>query len=113
MVPAAFIIPMMVALWLDFEEQRQLPKEAAMEKYRPRSRLFEPAMYRISIVGNLDTNQSDYYGSMTIEHTSDLTYGLMTILMGRLADQCALIGVLNSLHDIGYPILVVEYRGDP
>ena len=84
-----------------------------MEHDRPRSSLFEPAMYRISIVGSLDTDLSDYYGSMTIEQTHDLTYGLMTILRGRLADQCALIGVLNSLHDIGYPILVVEYRGDP
>src|SRR5438067_2241724 len=62
---------------------------------------------------SLDPDLSDYYGSMTIEQTHDLTYGLMTILRGRLADQCALIGVLNSLHDIGYPILVVEYRGDP
>jgi hypothetical protein len=26
-----------------------------------------------------------------------------------LADQSALIGLLNSLFDIGYPILVVEY----
>ena len=32
-----------------------------------------------------------------------------TILMGKLADPSALIGVLNSLHDIEYPILSVEY----
>jgi len=44
-----------------------------MEHDRPRSRLFEPAMYRISIVGSLDTDLSDYYGSMTIEQTHDLT----------------------------------------
>lgn len=35
----------------------------------------------------------------------------MAALSGRLADQCALIGVLNSLHDIGCPILSVEYTG--
>jgi hypothetical protein len=81
-----------------------------MEKYPPRVSLFEPAMYLISILGKLDKNRSDYYGSMTIEHTIDPQHGLMTILMGRLADQSALIGVLNALHDIGYPILSVEYR---
>lgn len=67
-----------------------------MEECRPGSSLFEPAMYRISILGTLDKNWSDYCGGMTI-------------LTGRLADQCALIGVLNSLHDIGCPILSVEY----
>jgi hypothetical protein len=29
--------------------------------------------------------------------------------MGKLADPSALIGVLNSSHDIEYPILSVEY----
>ena len=82
-----------------------------MEKDHPRSSLREPAMYRIRILGRLDKKRSAYYGGMTIEHESDPHHGSMTILTGRLADQCALIGVLNSLHDIGYPILSVEYRG--
>jgi hypothetical protein len=80
-----------------------------MEECRPGSSLFEPAMYRITILGTLDKNWSDYCGGMTIEHESDMNRGSMTILTGRLADQCALIGVLNSLHDIGCPILSVEY----
>ena len=79
-----------------------------MEKYRPSSSLFEPALYRISILGNLDKNWSDYCGGMTIEHVSDPKHNSMTIMTGRLADQSALIGVLNSLHDIGCPILSVE-----
>ena len=33
----------------------------------------------------------------------------MTILAGRLEDQSAFVGVLNSLHDIGCSILSVEY----
>ena len=79
-----------------------------MEIYRPCASLFEPAMYRICILGNLDQNWSDYCGGMTIEHVSDPKGYAMTILTGRLADQSALIGVLNSLHDIGCPILSVE-----
>ncbi len=80
-----------------------------MEKYRTGVSLLDPAVYRISIQGILDKNWSDYYGGMTIEHEGDPKRYAMTILMGRLADQSALIGVLNSLHDIGYPILSVEY----
>jgi hypothetical protein len=46
---------------------------------------------------------------MRIEHEGDQQNHAMTILLGRLADQSALIGVLNALFDIGYPILSVEF----
>ncbi len=65
-------------------------------------------MYRICILGSLDEQWSDYCGGMTIEQVSDPKRAAMTILTGRLADQSALIGVLNALHDIGCPILSVE-----
>ena len=80
-----------------------------MEKYRPGVSLLAPARYRISIRGTLDKNWSRYCGGMAIEHENDPKRGAMTILAGRLADQSALVGVLNSLHDIGCPILSVEY----
>jgi hypothetical protein len=79
-----------------------------MEISRQSASLIEPAMYQIRILGNLDKNWSDYCGGMTIEHGSDPKRFAMTILTGRLADQSALIGVLNSLHDMGCPILSVE-----
>ena len=80
-----------------------------MEKYRPGVSLLAPARYRICIQGTLDKNWSKYCGGMRIEHENDPKRGAMTILAGRLADQSALVGVLNSLHDIGCPILSVEY----
>ena len=79
-----------------------------MEKYPQRVSLLEPASYRIRIQGILDKQWSDYYRGMTIEHEGDPKHSAMSILTGRLADQSALIGVLNGLHDIGYPILSVE-----
>ena len=79
-----------------------------MKTYRPVASLFEPAMYQIRILGNLDENWSDYCCGMKIEQVSDPKRYAMTILTGRLADQSALIGVLNSLHDMGCPILSVE-----
>ena len=80
-----------------------------MAKFRQGISLLEPAVYRIRIQGILDTNWSDYCGGMAIQHEGDAKHTARTILMGKLADQSALIGVLNSLHDIGYPILSVEY----
>jgi len=80
-----------------------------MEKYRPGVSLLAPARYRICIQGTLDKNWSIYCGGMTIEHENDPKRGAMTIMTGRLTDQSALIGVLNSLYDIGCPILSVEY----
>ena len=80
-----------------------------MKKYRLGVSWLEPARYQICIQGTLDKNWSNYCGGMTIEHKSDPKRGAMTILTGRLADQSALVGVLNSLHDIGCPILAVEY----
>jgi hypothetical protein len=80
-----------------------------MEKYRTGVSLLDPAVYRIGIQGILDKNWSDYCGGMTIEQEGDSKQYAITILTGSLANQSALIGVLNSLHDIGYPILSVEY----
>ena len=79
-----------------------------MEKYHPGVKWLEPAIYRICIQGTLDKYWSEYSGGMTIEHENDPNHHAMTIMTGRLADQSALVGVLNSLHDMGCPILSVE-----
>jgi hypothetical protein len=84
-------------------------RERVMANYRPVASLFEPALYRICIVGYLDTKWSDYCGGMMIEQVSDPKFKTITILIGRLIDQSTRIGVLNSLHDIGCPIVSVEY----
>jgi hypothetical protein len=79
-----------------------------MEIYRPSSSMFEPATYRIGILGTLDKKWSDYCGGMTIEHDIVLNQYPMTTLTGMLTDQSALVGVINSLYDMGCPILLVE-----
>ena len=79
-----------------------------MEKYSPGVSLLAPAMYRVCIQGILDKNWSDYCGGMTIEHERDPHQHAVTVMTGRLTDQSALVGILNSLHDIGCPILSVE-----
>jgi hypothetical protein len=39
--------------------------------------------------------------------------GQVTTLMGELRDQAALLGVLNSLYDLGFPLLRVEQLKPP
>ena len=58
--------------------------------------MFELATYRISILGTLDKNWSDYCGGMKIEHDIVLNQYPVTILTGILVDQAALIGVIAS-----------------
>jgi hypothetical protein len=79
-----------------------------MRKYSPGVSLLAPAIYRVCIQGILDKNWSDYCGGMAIEHGNDPNHHAVTIMTGRLADQSALVGLLNSLHDMGCPILSVE-----
>ena len=102
---------MSIRCWLLFDSPKvvvSVSKGTCHGEIPPRCQFVKPAMYRICIQGTLDKNWSDYFGGMTIEHESDPNHHSMTIMTGRLADQSALVGVLNSLHDIGCPILSVE-----
>ena len=75
---------------------------------RPSSSMFEPATYRICILGKLDKNWSGYCAGMKIDHDIMLNQYPVTILTGLLVDQAALIWVINTLYDLGCPLLVVE-----
>jgi hypothetical protein len=79
-----------------------------MEIDHPCASMFEPATYRICIMGTLDKNWSDYCGGMKIEHGIVLNEYPVTILTGLLTDQAALIGVINTLYDVGCPLISVE-----
>ena len=64
------------------------------------------ACYRIKVQGTLSSNWSDYLGGLDIsvknEHGSP-----HTILEGELLDQAALMGVIDSLYNLGYMILEI------
>jgi hypothetical protein len=70
--------------------------------------MFEPATYRICIMGMLDKNWSGYCAGMKIEHDMMLNQYPVTFLTGLLVDQAALIGVINTLFDLSFPLLAVE-----
>ena len=69
--------------------------------------LHEPATCVIRVRGALSSDWSDRLGGLRIiviragRHT-------ITELVGRLADQAALHGVLSTLYELGLPLLTVE-----
>lgn len=69
----------------------------------------EPAKYRICLMGVLDSSWSAMLGPMTLEYTKLDDGSCVTTLTGWLIDQAALMGVLNLVYDLGFPLLLVEH----
>ena len=68
----------------------------------------KPAAYRIQVQGHLGQNWVDYLGGLSISVGGEPDRAVTT-LSGKVLDQAALFGILNSLYDLGYPLLCVEY----
>lgn len=67
-----------------------------------------PSTYRIRINGHLDSYWSDRLSGMTIITVGGTNTFETTTLEGRLLDQAALTGVINTLYDLGLPLVSVE-----
>ena len=67
-----------------------------------------PATYRIRVKGLLDESWSGRLGGMAIEVTKGPDGERETTLVGWLADQAALSGVLDALYGLHLPLLSVE-----
>jgi hypothetical protein len=73
----------------------------------------KPATYRIRFQEALDEGWSDMVGGMAIQVAREEGNAPVTTLEGSLADQAALSGVLNLLHDLGFSLLSVECLATP
>jgi hypothetical protein len=70
-----------------------------------------PGIYYIHIAGRLDKSWEDRLGGLSIDSIEgdDQSNQSFTVLKGCLPDQAALLGVLNTLYNLRYPILFVRY----
>ena len=68
-----------------------------------------PAVYRIEVRGRLDADWSNRLEGMTITHCRRPGGEVATVLVGRLPDQAALAGVLNTLYELHLPMLSMEF----
>jgi hypothetical protein len=80
-----------------------------MERIEPPLTLVTSGAYSIRAQGRLDASWSDQLGGMRIIVSGAGRHSI-TVLIGRLADQAALLGVLNTLYELGLPLLSVDYN---
>ena len=71
----------------------------------------ESATYRIRVQGRLDPGWSDRVGGMHIETLARGDGTSESVLEGRLADQAALTGVLNTLYEWHLPVISADCLG--
>ena len=64
-------------------------------------------LYEIRVKGNLDLRWSDWFDGFSITPVGDGE----TLLIGSVADQAALHGVLHKIRDLGLPLLTVQRLG--
>ena len=67
-----------------------------------------PAIYRIRVQGNLDLKWSDSLSGLQVTVNNKDGLAPESLLVGKIADQAALSGVLNTLYDLNFPVLSVE-----
>ena len=70
-----------------------------------------PATYRICVMGRIEPSWVERIPGMVA--TESLVDGdVVTALVGRLADQAAFSGVLNTLYELHLPVLSTEWLGE-
>jgi hypothetical protein len=79
-----------------------------VNQVRKRYKFDTPAGYRIRIEGSLDQRWSECLCGMVISSASQPGEPTVTTLNGELTDMAALMGVLNTVYDLGFTLLKVE-----
>ncbi len=71
----------------------------------------QPGIYAIHIAGRVDKSWSDRLGGLSVTYQEDEAQDTdpVSILYGWLPDQAALFGVLNTLYNARFPLLLVSY----
>ena len=67
-----------------------------------------PATYRICIMGVLESGLAERYWGMTSGPVERIDETEQIVLVGEVADQAALVGVINALYNFGHAIVSVE-----
>ncbi len=65
-------------------------------------------VYEIRVKGNLDLRWSDWFDGFSITPVGDNE----TLLIGSVADQAALHGLLHKIRDLGLPLITVQHLED-
>ena len=66
-----------------------------------------PTTYLIKVKGCLNEDWSGWFDGLVISHGIDADGGAVTTLVGSLADQSALQGILGRLHTLNLELIAV------
>ena len=67
-----------------------------------------PATYRIYITGCLESELAERLWGMTSSPVERIDEPEGTVLVGEVADQAALVGIINALYNYGHAVVSVE-----
>jgi hypothetical protein len=87
---------------------KSLERSSALNQGREPHKADTPASYRIRVEGPLDKRWSEYLCGMVISSARRRGAPTVTTLSGKLTDMAALMGVLNTVYDLGFTLLKVE-----
>ena len=66
------------------------------------------SIYRVCIAGTLPSSWENRLGGLQVVHEERNESSGPTTLMGAVNDQAELLGILNTLHELRCPLLLVE-----
>jgi hypothetical protein len=87
-----------------------MPSQLSKESYISNLKVNTPAIYQIEVHGKVDILWSDNLAGMNITSCKE-GENVITTLIGKLNDQAALAGLLQTIYDMKLPIISVEYKG--
>ena len=67
-----------------------------------------PATYRICVTGCLESELAERLWGMTSSPVEKTDEPEQTVLVGEVADQAALIGIMNALYNSGHTVVSIE-----
>lgn len=79
-----------------------------VSKHGENIKLWTPGNYLIDVAGDVDSSVAKRLGDLSIVLVRKGDEGDVTRLVGSFKDQAELIGVLNNLYDMHFPVLRVE-----
>ena len=66
------------------------------------------SFYRVCVAGTLPGSWADRLGGLQVVRDGGDGSSGQTLLMGAVRDQAELLGILNTLHELRLPLLLVE-----
>lgn len=82
-----------------------------MNDSRRQPRSCDPSVYEVRVQGRIDSQWSKWFDDMTV-CTAEIDEALVyTTISGAVADQAALLGLLQKLYSLGLPICELRQVG--